>query len=366
MERARLTQQVLERCAALGFARAGVCRAEPTAYGEELRGWLAAGKHGDMAWLAEHTELREDPRAMVAGARSIICVGDRYAAGARPVPPLAKRLGPARSDTTPMIGRIARYARGDDYHRVMKKRLQQLADELHAMYPREVFRACVDTAPVLEREHAQRSGIGAVGKHTLLIEPGVGSFLLLGEIITTLELEPGEPAPADPCSTCSRCIDACPTEAITPWAVDATRCISYLTIEHRGRIDPAFIGAFDDWLYGCDICQEVCPHNQPKYRTRYAAVHPAYAPRREGFDLLDVLGWSEDDRRAAFTRSAMKRAKLNMMKRNAVLASASFLRQAPLPALKHRLEVIAADEQEDDLVRETARMVLEWLASSPP
>lgn len=351
-----VTSRILARCRELGFALAGVCRAEPTEYADELRDWLAAGKHGEMTWLAQHTTQREDPGEIVPGAKSIICVADRYAAGSRLAPPLDRRTGdePDRA----VRGRIARYARGDDYHTIMKKRLHALADELLAMFPGETFRACVDTAPVLEREHAQRAGLGAIGKHTLIIEPGVGSYLLLGEIITTLDLALSDPAPRDPCSTCTRCIDACPTDAITPWSVDATKCLSYLTIEHRSHIDPALHGKFDDWLFGCDICQEVCPHNQPKYRTRYATAHPAYAARNESFDLLDVLGWTEDDRRAAFVKSSLKRAKLAMMKRNALIVAGNHLRHAPHPALRAAVEAIASDEAEEPLVRDTAHAVL--------
>ena len=255
-------------------------------------------------------------------------------------------------------GRIARYARGEDYHAVMSKRLRRLADELARQFPGETFRVCVDTAPVLEREHAQRAGLGAVGKHTLLIEPGVGSYLLLAQIITTVQLAPSQPCDTDPCGECTRCIDACPTDAITPFSVDATRCISYLTIEHRSAIDQRYHEPMGDWIFGCDICQEVCPHNQPTQRSRSAPVQPAYAPRRDGFDLLEVLGWDEQARREAFVRSAMKRAKLSMMKRNALIAAGNWLAKANHPALTRRVKAIAADPAEDDLVRRTARAVL--------
>lgn len=358
-ERDALRSHILARCDELGFASAGICRAEPTDYSRELRAWLADHRHGEMRWLAEHIEQREDPAAMVPGARSIICVADRYAAGSRPVPLIADRT--TTDPSRPVRGRIARYARGEDYHLSMKKRLHTLADGLRARFPTEAFRACVDTAPVLEREHAQRAGLGAIGKHTLLIQPGAGSYLLLGEIITTLDLEPSEPAPADPCSTCTRCIEACPTDAITPWSIDATKCLSYLTIEHRSPIDVTFYEKFDDWLFGCDICQEVCPHNQPKYRTRAMSIHPVYEPKHESFDLLDVLGWSEEDRRTAFARSALKRAKLAMFKRNALIVAGNHLRHAPHPGLRARIESLANDESEEPMVRQTANEVLRQL-----
>jgi epoxyqueuosine reductase len=346
-----LTAEILERCALLGFARAGICRAEPAARPEALRAWLAAGRQGEMDYLRAWEDVLVDPAEVVRGARSIICVGDRYHDG-RPDP------APA-----PGAGRIARYARGRDYHRVIKRRLHDLCDELRERFPGETFRACVDTAPLLEREHAARAGLGAIGKHTLLIEQGVGSYLLLGEIVTTLALEPTTScAEQDPCGTCTRCIDACPTGAITPWSIDATRCVSYLTIEHRTLIDERLFAGIGDWLFGCDACQEVCPHNQPTERTQEAPVHDAYAERTTGFDVATVLDWTEADRREAFTQSALKRARLAMMKRNAVIVAGNMLAREDAPALRARLEAIAADESEDAVVRETARVIVGRLA----
>jgi len=309
-------EYVLRRCRELGFALAGVCGARPSDYEGQLRAWLEAGKHGEMAYLARNLDVRLDPAKMVPGAKSIICVADRYEG-------ITSR-GRHVKTSKPGMGRIARYARGEDYHTVMRKRLTTLCRELGEEFPGEMFRACVDTAPVLEREHAQRAGLGAVGKHTLLIAPGIGSWLLLGEIITTLAIEPSTNPPGipdDPCGSCTRCIDACPTQAISPWSVDASRCISYLTIEHRGPIDEKFHEAMGDWIFGCDVCQEVCPHNQPTARKGAAAGHPAYEARREGFDLLKVLEWDEEARRQAFAKSAMKRATLSMMQRNAKIAA---------------------------------------------
>jgi epoxyqueuosine reductase len=357
-----LTDSIVSRCRALGFALAGVCEAKASDRAAEYRAWIDAGRHGEMAYLARNIEARLDPRVLVPGARSIICVADRYAAAApghspslpgrgaaggsavhqqstarddiattpTPPPPLSEREGQKSAEgKRSAVGRIARYAQGDDYHIVMKRRLHALCDELRAAHPGHVFRACVDTAPVLEREHAQRAGLGAIGKHTLLIERGAGSYLLLGEIITTLDLSPSPAAEPDPCGSCTRCIDACPTGAIAPWTVNATRCISYLTIEHRTAIAAEFHRPIGEWLFGCDICQEVCPHNQPKRSNADAAVHAAYAPRRDGFDAREVMNWTEDDRRRAFASSAMKRAKLDMMKRNAAIVLAN---QRPAPA----------------------------------
>jgi epoxyqueuosine reductase len=313
---AHITQRILDRGRAMGFALAGVCDARPTEREQELLAWLRAGKHGEMGYLARHLEMRVDPSVFVPGARSIICVADRY----------HSETPRNRNFETPKharpFGRIARYARGKDYHRIMRDRLGKLSRDLSREFPDERFRACVDTAPVLEREYAQRAGLGAIGKNTMLIERSVGSWLLLGEIITTLSLAASRPSDPDPCGTCTKCIDACPTRAIAAegWSIDATRCISYLTIEHRSPIDERFHAAMGDWIFGCDICQEVCPHNGPKSQNAEAPIHPSYASQREGFDLLEVLGWTEADREQAFTNSALKRVRLDMLKRNAMIA----------------------------------------------
>ena len=365
------SEVILNRCHEQGFALVGVCDARPSDYGEQFRQWIAAGKHGEMAYLARHMEMMIDPEKLLPGVKSIICVADRYHDGRadrvvgghlNPLPAAGRGQGEGSADPrnardarkggritlTPALslaarergkncdalpaagkGRIARYARGEDYHKVMKRRLNALASELRREHSDHSFRVCVDTAPVMEREHAQRAGLGAVGKHTLLIGPvGFGSWLLLGEILTTLPLEPTKKVSdtffsgpgADPCGGCTRCIEACPTGAIEPWSVDATKCISYLTIEHRSAIDEQFHRGLGDWIFGCDICQEVCPHNQPTRRAKRGPINPAYQSDRDSFDLLEVLHWTESDRRAAFTKSAMKRAKLEMMKRNAMIA----------------------------------------------
>jgi epoxyqueuosine reductase len=243
---------------------------------------------------------------------------------------------------------------------VIKRRLHQLCDELRADHSGASFRAFTDTAPVLEREYAARAGLGWTGKHTLIIHPRVGSYMLLGGILTTLDIAFSEPIP-DHCGTCTRCIDACPTDAISPYSVDASRCIAYLTIERRPPIDPAFHEAIGGWLFGCDICQEVCPHNSA--RAAPDPVAPEYAPRRASFDLLGVLNWSDDDRRAAFESSALKRATLAMMKRNALIVGGNEL--ASDPGFLARARELAADQREHPVVRQTASAVLQRLTGSP-
>jgi epoxyqueuosine reductase len=358
---AQTGQSVLRLATELGFAAAGICDATPTHFKQELLDWLAAGKHGSMDYLARNTGARLDPTKVLPGARSVVMVADLHASrDTNQDPPLQ-----------PGHGRIARYARGRDYHVVIKTRLHSLADQLRARFPEAAFRAFVDTAPILEREYAARAGLGWVGKHTLLIHPRLGSYMLLGGLLTTLDLTPPpeqEPV-TDHCGTCTRCIDACPTGAINEGdcgagvrparSIDASRCISYLTIERRGPIDPQFHSAIGDWLYGCDVCQEVCPHNSVRDRATdfgsAKSVLPGYEPQNSSFNLLDVLNWTEADRAAAFQGRALKRATLAMMKRNALLVLANH----PLDGLAlARIGQVAADPFEADLVRETARGIL--------
>lgn len=330
-------------CRALGFELSGVCNIRPSAWAEHFREWLRVGKHGTMEYLARNTKLRAEPELLLPGARSAIMVADLYH---------SRRHNDAdRTTIAPAPGKIARYARGRDYHKVIKKRLHRLSDELQASHPDSEFRTFVDTAPLMEREIAQLAGLGWIGKHTLLIHPRVGSYVLLGGILTTLEIERTAQPVADHCGTCTRCIDACPTGAITPYSVDASRCISYLTIENRGPIDPGFHEAIGDWLYGCDICQEVCPHNSARPAgVECGEPNSEYTPRRESFGLLEVIGWTEEDRRREFAGTALTRATLAMMKRNAVIVAGNAIRNGcPEPdrsKLLIRLRELAADPEE--------------------
>jgi epoxyqueuosine reductase len=326
------------------FALCGIADARPTDHREHVLAWLAAGRHGAMRWLEENLPLRLDPRELLPGARSVICVADQIGVEDRSTP------------APPHQGRVARYVQVDDYHKVLKKRLQRLADVLRQLHPDDTFRVCVDTAPLLEREYAARAGLGWIGKSTMLIHPSRGSHLLLGEIVTSLELDPDPPEP-DHCGTCTRCIDACPTQCITPYQLDASRCISYLTIEHREPVISSLHGNIGNWLYGCDICQEVCPYNRSDRGQVSDSPPDGYGPPRPAtMDPLEVLNWSEDDRRAAFLRSAMKRAKLNQMKRNALLVLGNA--RSLDPSAVERMRQIAVDPDEDPMVRQTAEQVL--------
>ncbi len=333
-----------------------------------------------MDYLARNVEERLDPRRLLPGARSIVMVADLYQsrAGASDT---AERAGAPNQNPEHPRGRIARYARGRDYHVVIKERLHHLCDVLRERHSEAGFRSFVDTAPVLEREYAARAGLGWAAKHTLVINPRVGSYLLLGGVVTSLDLEPlpEQEAITDHCGTCTRCIEACPTGAITPYSVDASRCISYLTIERRGPIDPEFFEPIGDRLFGCDVCQDVCPHNREKAAEQPAAagerrsraadfengalVREEYRARRASFDLLEVLGWTTEDRSRELSGSAMKRATLAMLKRNALIALGNELRRRPDPTLASRVRRVPDDESEPELVRRTAR---EAIARIPP
>ena len=403
----------------MGFSLAGIAPATPSDHGNHFREWIAQGQHGHMQYLAENIPVRLDPEKLLGGAQSIICVADRYPASMtanRPARPQPQQHHVVDSHTgeTPLQadaprGRIARYAWADDYHRTIKKRLFELVDALGSRFPEHQFRVAVDTAPVMEREHAARAGLGWTGKHTLLIHPDHGSWMLLGVIVTTLHLqssqEAGYPgplaAPTDHCGNCTRCIDACPTSCITPYSIDARRCISYLTLEHRGPIDPTLHRAMGNWIAGCDVCQEVCPFNQPIEKagvtgSRPAGLatpgdtidpenhppqipsseshtppdppppfHPAYTPRPPAPDLelQQVIGWKAPDRQEAFFRSALKRIKLDMIRRNAVIAVGNHLARHDNLDLRQRIRKLAEDPLEPSLVQLTAQQVLASLGS---
>jgi len=303
-------RSLTHECLDAGFALAGVCAAAPSAHSAFFRGWLGAGKLGEMAWLANNIETRLDPRVLLPGARAIVMVADLYT---------PRGAGGGAEPSKPGFGKVARYARGDDYHDVIKRRLHALCDAWRLRWPNEQFRACVDTAPLMEREHAARAGLGWIGKHTLLIHPRKGSYLLLGAVVTTLDAAPPQEQDAitDHCGACTRCIDVCPTDAIAPYTVDASRCISYLTIEKRGELPESLSDKLSGWLYGCDICQEVCPHNSPRPTPSDDTARPEYVPRFVALNLDKVSRWTPDDRARTLRRSSMKRATLEMMKRNA-------------------------------------------------
>lgn len=301
----QLAAGIKQRAKQLGFDLVGIATADASTYRDYFKQWLDDGRHGTMQYLARRFDERTDPRVYVPEARSVICVAINYHVPLEPLPEHEKRFH----------GKIARYALGEDYHEIIKARLHELADWIKQTCPEAVTHCAVDTAPVMEKDLAMRAGVGWIGKNTCTISENIGSWLLLGELITSLDLPADEPA-IDRCGTCRRCIDACPTAAITgPYTIDARKCLSYLTIEHREEIPMEFHEAIGDWLYGCDICQDVCPWNG----RAPTATDPALQPRFKSgtLDLREVLSWRTGEPNPTLRGSAMKRVKLPQLQRNA-------------------------------------------------
>jgi len=303
----QLAALIKSKARALGFDLVGITTAKPTDRRGYFEQWLADGKAGEMDYLAKRLAERADPAQYFPGAVSVICVAVNYY-----VP-----LRAAAADEP--AGKIARYALGEDYHHSIKKRLYQLANWMQQSIPGTLTRCAVDTAPVMEKELAARAGVGWMGKNTCLIHPRIGSWLLLGEVLTTLALPADEPA-VDRCGTCTRCIDACLTAAITaPYQLDATRCISYLTIEQRGDIAAELRAKSGNWIFGCDVCQDVCPYNRHPPESTLPDMQPRY--ESGALSLPRLLSWTQDEYYAATRRSALRRVKLPVLQRNAAIAT---------------------------------------------
>jgi len=341
---------------ACGFDQVGFAPADPPAHADAYRDWLRRGLHGEMSYMAREDAVRRRlrPDEALAGCRTIVVASLLYGPGA---------ASPG-GDGGPIV---ARYARGRDYHDVFEERLDRLIETIRAIAPDASTRRYVDYGPVLERDHAQRAGLGWIGRNSMLIHPRLGSYLMLGEVLTDLEIEPDPPFVPDRCGSCTRCIEACPTDAILDGRlIDARRCISYLTIELRGPIPEALRPAVGTRVFGCDICQEACPWNAD-------APTPAGHPfARAGADAApgapavpaDMVAWAErlaemDDEafRAAYHGSALARPGRDGLLRNLAvgLGNAGDARAVPL------LERLSADRSE--LVREHARWGLRALRS---
>ncbi|MBX3267025.1 MAG: tRNA epoxyqueuosine(34) reductase QueG [Acidobacteria bacterium] len=301
-EREKLKRLALEA----GFDLAGVARADALETARErLLEWLARGYHGEMLWLAREPEKRADPRLLFPGAKTVLSVALNY-------------YTPHTHSAAPDAGKISRYAWGDDYHEVVKDKLITLLDRIKAEYPQANGKACIDTAPILEKAWAAAAGLGWIGKHTNLISRELGSWVFLGELILDIEADAYDEPAEDHCGTCTACIAACPTGAITePYVVDSNLCISYATIEHRGEELPeAVTGRLEGWLYGCDICQDVCPWN----RFEQPTGEKRFEPRKNetALPFNEILAMTPESYAARFRGSAIKRAKLPGLKRNAM------------------------------------------------
>lgn len=333
-----MTGEVVKRLAReCGFELAGVASAEPADDFSRYREWVEKGFAGEMRYLTDRrAEVRRDPRNLLEGARSIICVGKLY------------------NTPGPEDGEISRYAWGEDYHRVMRDGLARLVERIENEVGPFGHKICVDTAPLLERSYARQAGLGWIGKNTCLIHEPLGSWFFLGEIVTSLEMEPDAPPP-DRCGTCTRCIDACPTEAIVPqgdrWTIDSRRCISYLTIELLGPIPEEHREGMGSHIFGCDICQDVCPWNSRAPITAEEAFLPRPQTALENFPKLSAELFHLTNR-----DSPVARAKHAGMLRNAAVAMGN----SRLERYCGPLEDLAASSNE--MVAEHAQWALKKLS----
>lgn len=301
MQPHNLSVFIKETAASLGFFDCGIARAEPLLQDAgHLEQWLASGFHAGMSYMERNREKRTDPRLLVEGAKSVIVLLYNYYPG-------------KTSDTGGL--KMSKYACGADYHDVIRNKLNSFCYELRMLDDNVIARGFVDSAPVLERAWATRAGLGWIGKNSLLITKRQGSFFFLAEILTSLEPEYDRPFGGNYCGDCSRCIDACPTQAIaSPRVIDSGRCISYLTIENKGDIPENFRGKFENWIFGCDICQDVCPWN------RFSMMHsePEFIPQEE-LAHMNTEEWQQFDElkfHRLFKHSAIKRSKFSGLKRN--------------------------------------------------
>lgn len=349
---AELLQQLEQQAQALGFNMVGVVTAVPSPNLNAYLQWINAEMHGQMGYLARPDRLarRQDLNVILPGVQTIICVGLEYST--MPLPPAIAN--------DPSRGRISNYAWGVDYHDVMTPRLEELAAWLKTQQPKSgvATKVYVDTGAILERDHAAAAGLGFTGKNTMLIAPKRGSFFFLGEILTTLEIRdwrtrpelvegletelisnlqsPISPMPS--CGTCRRCLDACPTNAFPqPYVLDARRCISYLTIELKGWIPRELRPFMGNWVYGCDICQVVCPFNRFARKTDEVAFYPEDKWDSAAPPLLDLLSLNEAEFAERFAQSPIKRIKRTRLVRNACVAAGNWGSETAVPALVNLL-----------------------------
>ena len=339
MERGEITQLLKQKAREMGFSLCGVCPAVPPAGASRLDDWLAAGYAGEMRYLADRRDAYADPNRVLDGVRSVVMLAMNYRTA-------------ESTRTEAGQGRVSRYAWGEvDYHDLIRERLEPLQDMLRSVAPGAQTRGIVDTAPLLEREFAQLAGLGWVGKNTLLLNRNAGSWFFLAALLTDQELEYDAPHETDHCGTCRACLDACPTKAFPqPYVLDASRCISYLTIELRGSMPTELRAGVGDWLFGCDVCQDVCPWNS----RAPVSSHDRFAPLadRNPVDLIGLFAMDDDAFRAAFRRTPLWRPRRRGLLRNAAIALGNRPTREALPALIRGLN------DEEPLVREACAWAL--------
>jgi epoxyqueuosine reductase len=329
----------------LGFELVGIAPAvSPVGY-SALQNWLDHGYAGEMQYLERRREAYGNPESVLPGVRSIVMLGKNYKTADSDVP------------STPTEGKVSRYAWGSaDYHDVLRGLLKQLAGFVKQWHPQAKTRGIVDTAPLLERDFARLAGLGWFGKNTLLINKRAGSFLFLCALLTDLELEPDAPHETSHCGTCTRCLDACPTDAfVAPYVLDARKCISYLTIEFRGPIPEPLRSGMGDWLFGCDICQDVCPWNRKAPSTEAPQFQPQ--PNLRPVDASRLLQLTPEQFEAEFASTPLARPGRTGILRNAAIMLGNSKDPSAIPALMHGLK------DEDATIREACEWALK--ESSP-
>ena len=344
-----LTDAVKAEARRLGFSLVGVTTPDPPQHYDVFERWLQAGKHGEMGYLdtQRSRQRRYDPRQVLPECRSILVLGVSY--------PASPRVEKGSTHSTPLPhGRVASYAWGDDYHEVLPARLQELAAFIQAQVGHPVpYRCYTDSGPLLERDLAQRAGLGWIGKNTCLIHPHMGSYFLLAEVLLGIELRPDPPFASDHCGTCTRCLDACPTQCILPdRTLDARRCISYLTIELKGTIPLDLRPQMGPWVFGCDICQQVCPWNL-RFATSTGTSQFTPRPGVPQPDLGQELALTPPAFSQKFRRSPVRRAKRRGYLRNVTVALGNSRDPA---AIRTLASALAGDEE--PLVRAHAAWAL--------
>jgi epoxyqueuosine reductase len=334
-----LEDQIKQRAGALGFELAGIAAATPADSFDRLRVWLDRGCAGEMDYMVRHGDARRHPSSILPEVRSVVMVGMNYG-------------GVRGSEIREATGKVARYAQGADYHQVLRERLNELLAWLREKLPNCRGRAVVDTAPLLERDFARRAGLGWFGKNTMLLNKRLGSYVLLGALLLDVPLQPDAVHETSHCGSCTACLEACPTQAfIEPGVLDARRCLSYLTIELKGPVPAPWREAMTEWVFGCDVCQEVCPWN----RKAPPGKEPALKPRPDllALDLVELMSLSEEAFRRRFRGTALFRTRRRGLLRNAALILGNRGDPAALPALERAL----ADSE--PVIREAAQWAIE-------
>ncbi len=345
-----LEVQLKARAGALGFALAGIAPATEADGFARYREWLDRGFAGEMDYLHRFVDARHHPSSILEGVRSVLMVAMEYG---RTEPPHSQTVEATIPSRLLPKGRVAAYAQGPDYHRFIWDRLNELVAWLEAEAPGCRAAAVADTAPLLERDFARRAGLGWIGKNTMLIHPRRGSFFFLGALLTDLELAPDASFSSSHCGSCTACLDACPTKAFPqPFVLDASRCVSYLTIELRGPVPEELREPMGNWLYGCDVCQDVCPWNGK----REAGTGPfPHDPEMASLDPLELLTMDANTFRVRFKKTSLWRNRRAGLLRNAAIVLGNVGNDSALPALQQAL----ADPEE--LIRDAAAWAIEQI-----